>query len=53
MIKSKKAMEFEEVAKWIIVGILIIVIIIVLIEPIRREIITQLSNFFSQIRFGM
>lgn len=53
LIKNKKGMEFEEIAKWIIIGILMIVIILAVIGPTRRAIFEKIGEFIQTIRFGV
>ena len=51
--KNKKAMTWEEIAIWIIVGVLLIIIILAIIAPVRRFFFSKAAELFSALRFGM
>ena len=52
MLKGKKGIVWGEIAKWIIVGALIIVIILAIIGPTRKALFLQLDKFLDVFRFG-
>ncbi len=50
--KSKKAIIWSEIAKWAIIGVLIIVIILAIITPVRQALFEKLGEFVDILRFG-
>ena len=49
---NKKAMTWSEVAKWIIIAAVIIIVILAIITPSREYMFKQLTEFFDKIKFG-
>jgi hypothetical protein len=52
MFKGKKGIVWSELAKWAIIGFLIIVVILAIIGPTREAMASQLDKFFNILRFG-
>ena len=52
MFKGKKGIIWSELAKWAIVGFLIIVVILAIIGPTREAMMGQLDKLFNIMRFG-
>jgi hypothetical protein len=52
MFKGKKGIVWSELAKWAIIGFLIIVVILAIIGPTRDAMMSQLDKFFNILRFG-
>ena len=50
--KNKKAVMWSEVAKWIMIGVLIIVVILAIINPTREAMFQKLEEFFDILSFG-
>ncbi len=50
--KSKKAIIWSELAKWIMIGVLIIIVILAIIGPTRRALFEKLGEFVDILRFG-
>ena len=50
---NKKAIVWSELARWILVGALIIIIILAIIGPTRRAMFSKLSELVDILRFGI
>jgi len=53
LIKNKKGILWSELAKWVIVLALIVIIILAIIEPTRKAMFAKLTEFFTNMRFGV
>ncbi len=52
LIKSKKAMVWSEIAKWIIMASLLIVIIVAIMTPAREALFGKLGELTDILKFG-
>ncbi len=53
MFNNKKGIIWSEIAKWIIIGALIIVILLAIIGPTREALFGKLNEFMETMRFGV
>jgi len=49
---SKKGMLWSDLVRWVIIGLLIIVVLLAIVGPSRRVLFDQLDKLINLIKFG-
>jgi hypothetical protein len=53
ILKNKKGMTWEEIAKWAIIIALALALILAIITPARKFLLDKIKDLFTMLRFGI